>query len=128
VSQGRAPLSQPKVRKTLDTTDPAHWSPVARAWSHRKSIAPSARARRITACDFEGILKSTCKEIALQKTKNRQIRLLEGDYIKAPVDSREKERLALTNVLADPMPAAFFGAALPSATRFKTRQAKACWR
>jgi len=105
-----------------------HWSPVARAWSHRKSIAPSARARRIKACDFEGILKSICKEIALQKTKNRQIRLLEGDYIKAPVDSREKERLALTNVFSGPNASGlFFGAALASATRFKTRQAKA-WR
>jgi hypothetical protein len=121
VSQGRAPLS-------LDTTDPAHWSPVARAWSHRKSIAPSARARRITACDFEGILKSTCKEIALQKTINRQIRLLEGDLHQGSGRLARKERLALTNVLADPMPAAFFEAAVLSATRFKTRQAKACWR
>ena len=44
----------------------------SRGWciAHRKSPAPSARARRIiTACDSRESSKSICKEIALQRPK-----------------------------------------------------------
>src|SRR5262245_6744925 len=50
------------------------------AWSHRKSPAPSARARRITACDSKESSKSICKEIALQRPKTGKF-----DYLSGPV-------------------------------------------
>jgi hypothetical protein len=56
-------------------TAPAHWSPVARVVASQ-ILAPSARARRITACDSRESSKSICKEIAPPKAKIRQIRLL----------------------------------------------------
>src|SRR5262249_427620 len=48
------------------------------AWSHRKSPAPSARARRITACDSRESSKSICKEIALQRPKTGKFDYLSG--------------------------------------------------
>src|SRR5262249_60031340 len=48
------------------------------AWSHRKSPAPSPRARRITACDSRESSKSICKEIALQRRKTGKFDYLSG--------------------------------------------------
>src|SRR5262249_20758553 len=48
------------------------------AWSHRKSPAPSARARRLTACDSRESSKSICKEIALQRPKTGKFDYLSG--------------------------------------------------
>src|SRR5262249_4551919 len=48
------------------------------AWSHRKSPAPSARARRITACDSRESSKSICKEITLQRPKTGKFDYLSG--------------------------------------------------
>src|SRR5262249_24430654 len=44
--------------------------------------APSARARRITACDSRESSKSICKEIALQRPKSGKF-----DYLRAPSHS-----------------------------------------
>jgi len=49
------------------------------AWSHRKSPAPSARARGITACDSRESLNRICKEIALQRPEAGKF-----DYLSAP--------------------------------------------
>src|SRR6516162_6275180 len=48
------------------------------AWSHRKSPAPSARARRITASDSRESSKSICKEIAVQRPKTGKFDYLSG--------------------------------------------------
>ena len=92
------------MRKILDTTLVSRRSRVVASQIHR-SISSSAKNHGLR---FEGILKSICKEIALQKTKNPQIRMLEGDYIKAPVDSREKERPAFNKRFSGPNASGLF--------------------
>src|SRR6516164_8521284 len=52
------------------------------AWSHRKSLAPSARSRRITPSDSKESSKSSLQGNRPAKAKNRQIRLLQS--AKAP--------------------------------------------
>src|SRR5438034_2189267 len=54
------------------------------AWPHRKSPAPSARARRITASDSGESSKSNLQGNRPPKTKNRQIRLLERAQSSSP--------------------------------------------
>src|SRR5260221_14644863 len=54
------------------------------AWSHRKSPAPSARARRITPCDSTESSKSNLQGSRPPKAKNRQIRLLERAQSSSP--------------------------------------------
>src|SRR6516165_11512174 len=49
-----------------------------RLHSHRKSPAPSARARGITACDSRESSNSICKEIALQGPKTGKFDYLSG--------------------------------------------------
>src|SRR5262249_31443198 len=60
---------------------PAHGSPVARVVASQ-ILAPSSRARRITACDSRESSKSICKEIALQRPKSGKF-----DYLCAPSHS-----------------------------------------
>src|SRR6266566_5034230 len=57
------------------------------AWPHRKSPAPSARARRITASDSRESSKSNLQGNRPPKTKNRQIRLLERAQSSSPFNS-----------------------------------------
>jgi hypothetical protein len=54
------------------------------AWPHRKSPAPSARARRITAFDSRESSKSNLQGSRPPKAKNRQIRLLERAQSSSP--------------------------------------------
>src|SRR6266481_6484111 len=54
------------------------------AWPHRKSPAPSARARRITASDSRESSKSNLQGNRPPNTKNRQIRLLERAQSSSP--------------------------------------------
>jgi hypothetical protein len=68
----RAPLRQPKVRKILDPTDPAHWSPSLA----RGRIANASLHQLEPACDSREP-QIDLQEIA-SKAKNWQIRLLEG--------------------------------------------------
>src|SRR5262249_16688889 len=63
--------------QAVSGTDPAHWSPVARVVASQIP-APSARARRITACDSRESSKSICKEIALQRPKTGKFDYLSG--------------------------------------------------
>src|SRR5258708_531926 len=55
------------------------------AWSHRKSPAPSARARRNTPCDSRESSKSNLQGNRPPKVKNRQIRLLQNTQPASPL-------------------------------------------
>ncbi len=66
-------LVKPRAKQILLATLP----PLA--WSHRKSPAPSARARRITAYDSRESSNQICKEIAFQRSKTGKF-----DYLSAP--------------------------------------------
>src|SRR5262249_20190885 len=65
--------------QAVSGTDPAHCSPVARVVASQNSPAPSARARRITACDSRESSKSNLQENRAPTAKNRQI-----DYLSEP--------------------------------------------
>src|SRR5260221_14124642 len=54
------------------------------AWPHRKSPAPSVRARRITACDSRESSKSNLQGNRPPKVKNQQIRLLQHTQSASP--------------------------------------------
>jgi hypothetical protein len=57
----RAPLRQPKVRKILDPTDAAHWSPsLARGRIANPSLHQLERDNH--GLRFEGIRKSICRK------------------------------------------------------------------
>src|SRR5260221_11487481 len=55
------------------------------AWPHRKSPAPSVRARRMTACDSGESSKSNLQGNRPPKVKNRQIRLLQHTQSSSPL-------------------------------------------
>src|SRR5258708_4686810 len=75
---GAESLVKPGAKKILFAALP----PLA--WPHRKSPAPSARARRITAFDSRESSKSNLQGSRPPKAKNRQIRLLERAQSSSP--------------------------------------------
>src|SRR6516164_2182874 len=90
----RAPLYNPyptfpkrspeqKKSRAASGTDPARWSPVARVVASQIP-APSARARRITACDSRESSQSNLQENRAPTAKNRQIRLLKRTQSSSP--------------------------------------------
>src|SRR5262249_47231464 len=71
-------LIQPRTEQILLA------GPPSRAWSDRKSPAPSARARGITACDSRESLNRICKENRPATARSRQIRLLKRAQSSGP--------------------------------------------